>query len=130
MNVAPVMVAQVCEVEGKADPEVEAGEPDQDGVLEALGEVWAVRVPCHIPVLGKTGKLRSSRAMHSATTSAQSRGSALQWIARIIARQQKLSSMCWKALSRPDPTGNTFGRAPNARFSAKVCIIVETQHLF
>lgn len=51
MDVAPVMATQVGEVDREAEPEVEAGQPDQDGALEALGEVRALRVPGHVPVL-------------------------------------------------------------------------------
>lgn len=50
-DVAMAMVAEVDEVHGGTQPEVKAGQPHQQGVLEALGEVWVGSVPCAIPIL-------------------------------------------------------------------------------
>lgn len=49
--VATVMAAEVDEVDGGTYPEVEAWQPHQDSVLEALGEVWVSSVPCTVPIL-------------------------------------------------------------------------------
>lgn len=51
LDVAPVMVGEVEEVEGEADPEVETRHPYEDGVLKALGEVRVAGVPRAVPVL-------------------------------------------------------------------------------
>lgn len=51
LNVAPVMVGEIEEVEGEADPEVRARHPHEDGVLKALGEVGVAGVPRDIPLL-------------------------------------------------------------------------------
>ena len=51
LNVAPVMVGEIEEVEGEADPEVIARHPHEDGVLKALGEVGVAGVPRDIPLL-------------------------------------------------------------------------------
>lgn len=51
LNVAPVMVGEIEEVEGEEDPEVRARHPHEDGVLKALGEVRVAGVPRDIPLL-------------------------------------------------------------------------------
>ena len=51
LNVAPVMVGEIEEVEGEADPEVRARHPHEDGGLKALGEVRVAGVPRDIPLL-------------------------------------------------------------------------------
>lgn len=51
LNVAPVMVGQIEEVEGEADPEVNTRHPHEDGVLKALGEVRVAGVPRDGPLL-------------------------------------------------------------------------------
>lgn len=51
LNVAPVMVGEIEEVEGEADPEVSTRHPCKDGVLKALGEVGVAGVPCDAPLL-------------------------------------------------------------------------------
>lgn len=49
--VATVMTVEVDEVDGGTQPEVEAWQPHQDSVLEALCEVWVRSVPCTVPIL-------------------------------------------------------------------------------
>lgn len=49
--VAMVVAAEVDEVDGSTHPEVEAWQPHQDSVLEALGEVGVSSVPCTVPIL-------------------------------------------------------------------------------
>lgn len=51
LNVAPVMVGEVKEVEGEADPEVKTRHPHEDSVLKALGEVGIAGVPRDVPLL-------------------------------------------------------------------------------
>lgn len=46
-----VVAAKVDEVDGGTYPKVEAWQPHQDSVLEALGEVWVFCVPCAVPIL-------------------------------------------------------------------------------
>lgn len=52
------MAAKVQEVHGEAEPEVNAGDPDQDCVLKAWGEVWVFCVPCQVPVLERENRTR------------------------------------------------------------------------
>lgn len=49
--VAMIVAAEVDEVDGGTYPEVKAWQPHQDRVLEALGEVWVIRVPRTVPIL-------------------------------------------------------------------------------
>lgn len=49
--VAIVMAAEVDEIDGGTQPEVEARQPHQDSVLEAPGEVWVRSVPRTVPIL-------------------------------------------------------------------------------
>ncbi len=49
--VAMVMAAEVDEVDGGTHPQVEAWQPHQNSVLEALGEIWVLSVPCAVPIL-------------------------------------------------------------------------------
>ena len=51
LNVAPVMVGEVKEVEGEADPEVKTRHPHEHSVLKALGEVGIAGVPRDVPLL-------------------------------------------------------------------------------
>lgn len=46
-----VMAAEVDEIDGGTHPEVKTWQPYQDSVLEALGEVWVIGVPCTVPIL-------------------------------------------------------------------------------
>lgn len=48
-----VMGTEVDEVDGCTHPQVEAWQPHQDSVLEALSEVWVSSVPCTVPILGE-----------------------------------------------------------------------------
>lgn len=61
LNVAPVVVGQVEEVEGEADPEVKTRHPHEDGVLKALGEVGVAGVPRDIPLLQTQTQVRGQR---------------------------------------------------------------------
>lgn len=54
LDVAPVMAAEVGEVDGEAHPEVKAGGPGKDCVLEAGCEVRVLCIPRQVPVLGKS----------------------------------------------------------------------------
>ena len=49
--VAAVVAAEVDEVDGGTDPEVEAWHPHQHGVLETVCEVWIRSMPRTVPVL-------------------------------------------------------------------------------
>lgn len=53
-DVSTVMAVEFEGVEGRQQPEVDAREPDQHRVLEALCQVRFVCVPRSIPVLEKT----------------------------------------------------------------------------
>lgn len=67
LDVAPIMAAEVGEVEREAHPEVKAGGPGKDCVLEAGCEVWVLRVPCQVPVLrrrDRVGKAGEARLAH------------------------------------------------------------------
>lgn len=57
--VAMVMAAEVDEIDGGTHPEVKAWQPYQDSVLEALGEVWVIGVPCTVPILEEKKNKRS-----------------------------------------------------------------------
>lgn len=61
MDVAPIMAAEVGEVDGEAHPEVKAGGPGKDRVLEAGCEVRALRVPRQVPVLCRSGEIGWAR---------------------------------------------------------------------
>lgn len=61
LNVAPVMVGQIEEVEGEADPEVKTRHPHEDGVLKALGEVRVAGVPRDGPLLQTQTQVRGQR---------------------------------------------------------------------
>lgn len=51
LDVSMVTAAEIQAVDGRTQPEVDAGDPHQDSVLEALGQVWVGGVPCSVPVL-------------------------------------------------------------------------------
>lgn len=51
LNVALVMVGEIEEVEGGADPEVQTRHPHKGSVLKALGEVRVAGVPRDVPLL-------------------------------------------------------------------------------
>lgn len=57
-DVASVVVPKVEQVAGQGGPQVDAGGPGQQGVLEARSEVWAVCIHRQIGVLGTKGTLQ------------------------------------------------------------------------
>lgn len=61
LNVASVVVGEIQEVEGEADPEVSTRRPREDGVLKALGEVGVAGVPRDVPLLRAQPHARGQR---------------------------------------------------------------------
>lgn len=51
--VAVIVPTKVDEIEGGTQPEVDAWQPHQDGVLEARGEVRLCSIPWAVPILGE-----------------------------------------------------------------------------
>lgn len=62
---------QVEQVEWSTGPQVNTGKPDQDGLLETLGQVWAVSVPCQVPVPERIQTTESAQTLHQSSPEAQ-----------------------------------------------------------
>lgn len=71
LNVASVMVGEIEEVEGEADPEVNTRRPHEDGVLKALGEVGVAGVPRDVPLLRAQSHAHGVNGAHRRGTGAR-----------------------------------------------------------
>ena len=64
-NIALVVAPQVEQVAGQSSPQVDAGDPGQQGVLEAGSEVRVVCVQRQVGVLGKERRIQGQQRAHA-----------------------------------------------------------------